>query len=325
MQRLILALCLILFLLGCNQEVSETPEAVVEEVMTPTATPSPTSTSTPFPSATPRPATPIPSPTVTPTPTPVIYTVQSGDTLLSIAIEFDVSTEAIQTTNGIVDPRLLQIGQELLIPPPDTSEVVAPTVTPTPLPLTVEAIYFLETEQGTLWGLGEVSNPGDAPVSEVVVEAALLNETGVVLAREAAYTQLDIIPPGETVPFAILFENPPSSFAQYQVIPVTGLPISSETRYYFDLEIFDSQGNPTGLNGYQVEGQLKNTGESDTEAIRLVAVVYDEEGRVLAQRQAELEVELLKAGAIAPFVVDLIVPEGVVMDYKLVVQGLKVE
>jgi hypothetical protein len=57
----------------------------------------------------------------------------------------------------------------------------------------------------------------------------------------------------------------------------------------------------------------------------LVAVGYDESGQVLAQRQATLGVTLLKAGAITPFTLDLTVSRGVVADYKVLVQGLKVE
>jgi len=255
----------------------------------------------------------------------VIYTIQSGDTLLDVAIRFDTSTEAIQEANGIVDPRLLQIGQELIIPPPEGDPEQPATPTPTPPPLTVEAINFLETQQGTLWCLGKVSNPGADALSEVVVEASLFDGGGVLLAREAAFIQLDVIPPGEAIPFAVLFANPPSSFAQYHVAAVSGIPITDQARYYFDLEAFDLQGTQQDIATYRLEGQLRNSGAHDAEAIRLVAVLYAADGKVLAQRQAELSVELLKAGAITPFQMDLIVPHGVVDDYEVLVQGLKAE
>jgi len=44
------------------------------------------------------------------------YTVQPGDTLLDIAIRFDVEMEEIMRLNGIDDENLISIGQELLIP-----------------------------------------------------------------------------------------------------------------------------------------------------------------------------------------------------------------
>lgn len=48
---------------------------------------------------------------------PVYYTVIEGDTLLAIAQEYDIPVELLLAANDIVDPTLLQIGQQLLIPP----------------------------------------------------------------------------------------------------------------------------------------------------------------------------------------------------------------
>lgn len=321
----LLSWLLILFVLaGCGRIVTPTSQVTIEAMTTPLAQ-TVTPTFTPRATSTPRPATPIATPTPTITPTPVIYVIQSGDTLLDIAINFDRTPEEIQEANGITDPRYLQIGQEIVIPPPKLSPEDTPTPTPTPPILVVSAINFQETRQGTLWCLGEVSNPGNDLLSEVVVEASLLDGAGVVLARAAAYTQLDVILPQQAAPFAILFDKPPRSFAQYQVIIVSGAPISDQSRYYFDLETFDLHGSLEGTSTYHLAGQLRNFGGSDVESVRLVAVAYDKEKRVLAQRQAELAVTLLKAGATTPFEIDLIIPKGMVDHYKVLAQGLKVE
>ncbi len=243
--------------------------------------------------------------------------------MLNISIQFNRSTEAIQEANGIIDPRFLQIGQQIIIPPPQTSLDAPPTATPTPFPLEVEAITFQETRQGTLWFLGQVSNPGQAPLTEVVLEAALFDADGVLLAREAAFAQLDVVQPGQAVPFAILFKTPPGDFAQYHVTAVAGVPLSEQARYYFDLEAFDLQGKPEGAATYRLKGQLRNRGEADAEAIRLVAVAYDKDNKVLAQRQADLAVNLIKAGAATSFEIDLIITHGIVDHYNVLIQGLE--
>ena len=144
-------------------------------------------------------------------------------------------------------------------------------------------------------------------------------------ARAAAFTQLDVIQPGQAVPFAILFDTPPSSFAQYQVAAVSGVPVSAQARYYFDLDTFDTQGAQIDLSTYRLSGQLRNRGHNDAEAIRLVAVAYDAEGKVLAQRQADLAVKVLKAGAVTPFQIDLFLRQGQVSRYQILAQGLKVQ
>lgn len=73
--------------------------------VTPTATPSPVTT-----------------PTVVPSPTPTLagttYTVQAGDTLITIAAKFGVNWKAIAEANDIEDPGLIREGQVLFIPLP---------------------------------------------------------------------------------------------------------------------------------------------------------------------------------------------------------------
>lgn len=74
-------------------------------------------------------------PTLAPTKVvgPVNYTVQPGDTLSNIAARYDVSLEDLMAANGLTDPNILAVGQELIIPvgglPTPTT---APTLVPTP-------------------------------------------------------------------------------------------------------------------------------------------------------------------------------------------------
>jgi hypothetical protein len=67
---------------------------------------------------------PIPSPSViavaspSPTPRTEVYVVRPGDNPASIADQFNVSLDALMQANNITDPRSLQVGQRLTIPPP---------------------------------------------------------------------------------------------------------------------------------------------------------------------------------------------------------------
>lgn len=81
-------------------------------------TPSPTATATPL-------------PTATPTPGPTIYKVAPGDTLYQIAKNYGVTIEAIVQANKLSDPRLINVGQELVIPSTPTP---APRSTPAAKP-----------------------------------------------------------------------------------------------------------------------------------------------------------------------------------------------
>jgi len=57
------------------------------------------------------------SPDVPPvTPEEIVHLVQSGETLRSIALRYDVTTQAIMTANSITDPNRILVGQRLTIP-----------------------------------------------------------------------------------------------------------------------------------------------------------------------------------------------------------------
>jgi hypothetical protein len=63
----------------------------------------------------------------------VVYIVQAGDTVDGIALAFGVTRAQIMALNNITDPRLIQIGQELLIRPPPAPPTPASTAPPTAL------------------------------------------------------------------------------------------------------------------------------------------------------------------------------------------------
>jgi LysM repeat protein len=302
--------------------ITPSPEAspVVEQ-----ATSTPMATVTQRPTFTPAPATPAPTATPTVTPTPIVYTVQPGDTLLAVAAQFGVSAQSIQEANGIIDPRRLQVGQPLIIPGPEEDSEQPPTPTPTPMPLSVQRLNFQQTPAGGLWALGEVYNPGGEPVAEVLVQVSLLDGQGQLLAVETGFLQLDVVPPASAVAFAILFAEPPSQFAQYQAVALTGVPLSPNARYYLDVAATDVRGETVGADTYRVTGQLRNLGVTDAERLNLLVTGYDNQERVTAVRQASLAASVLRASAITPFRVDLTIVGSPVVTYSVQAQALAVQ
>ncbi len=88
-----------------------TPTNTATATHTPTVTPLPTATPTDTP-------TPTPTATWTPTPVPIItYTVQAGDSWISIANQFRVDAIDLAQFNGRSVNDILQIGEVLRIPP----------------------------------------------------------------------------------------------------------------------------------------------------------------------------------------------------------------
>ncbi len=99
---------------------AQTATPTVEPTLTPTATPTETPPPTPAPPPTEvPPPTEAPPPTAAPAPAPRRYVVESGDTLRTIAAQFDISVEALLRYNGFSPEEgdSLRVGQEIFIPP----------------------------------------------------------------------------------------------------------------------------------------------------------------------------------------------------------------
>lgn len=115
-------------LVTATQDVLPT---VPVEPVTPTQEVSPTVSPTATPTAVPT-ATPPPPELVAPAESPAeetpVYTIQPGDTMGGIAVQFGIEVNALLQANGMTedDAGSIQPGQELIIPAPSGTEPEAP-------------------------------------------------------------------------------------------------------------------------------------------------------------------------------------------------------
>lgn len=126
----LLAVALALTLVGCTRSKSSgLPTAVPTLTVASSAavSASPTTVSTaketstpgieaPSPTMASQEAAPTPSATDTPSPGTISYTIQTGDTLYSIAERYNVTVDELKAANGITDAESLTVGQVLIIP-----------------------------------------------------------------------------------------------------------------------------------------------------------------------------------------------------------------
>ena len=274
--------------------------------------------------ATPKPATPVPTPTFTPSPTPIIHIIQKGDTLLGVANKYGITVQSLQETNGILDPRKLQLGQELIVPQDDLARTGGlPTATPTPVAYAIENVGFYHTSVGSLWFLGEVHNTTSKPIEQVQILVTLQTEDYTDLNQSSAFTVLDFIGPGVRSPFAVLFRNPPDEFDRYQVIALAGVASTHPGKIYRGVSVIRYSGQPQG-DMLAIGGEVKNTGASDAEAITIVATGYDSGNRVVAIRAVDLPLSQLSTGETSSFQMNLLSSGNPIVSYTVQVQAYRV-
>lgn len=111
------------------------PRALEPTRATATLQPSPTATYPVAPTATPL-HSPTPTPTPTLPPNQTRHTVESGETVSTIAKRYGTTTRAILQANNLKDNTILKVGQELIIPlPVANTSTPTPTLAPSPTPL----------------------------------------------------------------------------------------------------------------------------------------------------------------------------------------------
>lgn len=307
---------------GCGQVITLTP--------TPTALPTPTISITlvanaPDATPTPAPYTPAPTPTPTITPTPIVHTVRAGESLLTIAAQYELSVSELQDANGILDPRTLQIGQQLIIPRPEESAAdAAATPTPTPLPVAIENIYLNNTTIGNLWVLGEVYNNSTVALEQVEVAVVLLDEQQKELGRQVSFVALDLVDPEQRAPFAILFEPPVPHFASYQVVVAHAVPAYVGS-YYRDLQVTLGESDHERYASYTVQGTILNGGPEEAVGVQVVLTGYDSLNRVVAMRKIDPDYNVVPRGGETTFTAILTPFGGPLARIAAIAQGRRLQ
>jgi LysM repeat protein len=304
---------------ACSSAPAATPTVAATAAL-PTARP----TITPRPTPTLAPATvPPPSQPVV-TPTPIVYVVQTGDTLIPIANKFGVSVQDLVAANGNLDATRLQIGQQLIIPQPrpdlaSQDGLLLPS--PTPNPFEVRGLNYVRTPAGSLDILGEVFNPGPAPIGNVKVLVTLQDSAGNALQNAIAVTALDAVPVNQASPFRVLFTDPPQAYAQFVVQPLRGESVDA-TGVPAVLQVNNVDGKPDGVQ-FRVSGEIVNTTANPVNGVRLLLTVYDNERRVVGYRFIPISDQPLAPNTPLPFDASLTTSSSNIASFAALAEGIQ--
>lgn len=269
----------------------------------PTATLDPFVTATPTSTAPARTATVEPIPTVGPTATPLIHRVVQNDTLLAIASRYGITLDDLLAANPGLNPRLLRIGHELLIPGPGGEPIEELAARTEPAPLELSATRCFPESTGFTTCLLTVRNPDSEPVEGIVVTVTLVDGQGRSLASAPAAGPAGVLPGGGTLPFSARFDPGVSRDAAQGAAEVASAYLAPESRdRLLAAEVRETRHEPApGRLIWELAGSVVLApGAEDLQArVTLVATGYDSRGMPVGY--AVWKREGLAAGGSAEF------------------------
>lgn len=235
-----------------------------------------------------------------PTPTPFAYTVQRGDTISSIALQFGVSMDALQAANPEVSPNAMSVGQVINIPSNPENPSGEPT--PTPAPFTIQQIQCYPTVDRGMWCFVLAHNDVLDLLENVSTQVTLVGADNTVLASQTALLPLNILPPNTSLPLTVFFppEIPPDAKPQVQVLTAIRLPPHDERYLPATVNNTLVQINAAGRSA-RVNGQVLLPVDANAASqIWVTGTAYDEAGRVVGVRRWESDAVLSPGGSL-PF------------------------
>lgn len=238
-----------------------------------------------------------------PSPTPFVYEVQAGDTLSEIAEQYNVSIAALTAANPDVSPNSMSIGMKLNIPSNPANPSGASTSTPVPAPVKQIECY-LTLDKG-MWCFVLVHNDTPDVIENLSAQVTMVDEGGQTLASAQAFSPLNILPPGASLPLMVFF--PPDSSIPFraqegsgtgqaflagahpQAQILTGIRLLPDDGRYLPSSLHNTLSQMDGSGRHaQVSGTVYLPEDAaPASLVWVAAVAYDEFGRVVGVRRWE--------------------------------------
>lgn len=226
------------------------------------------------------------------TSTPVVYTVQPGDTLLQIALRYGIDPALLQAVNGGMEPRSLQIGQQLTIPHPSFDAQGMPVLpTSTPLALTITPPNCYATPTDHILCLGQVTNPLPQAIERVTILVRLLRQDGSLLIESEAGIEQNMIPPGGSAPYRLLLKADWRAYAGAAVLLRTADSAPEAAARAVSLDI--QQHERRMADGrYAISAVLHNSDSQPAQLYRVIVTLNDAQGQITGYRVLQLNRQL---------------------------------
>lgn len=235
-----------------------------------------------------------------PSPTPFAYTIQQGDTISSIALQFGVSMDDLQAANPEISPNAMSVGQVINIPSNPENPSGEPT--PTPATFAIRQIECYPTADQGMWCFVLAHNDFPDFMENVSAQVTLVDANNVVLAGQTALLPLNILPPNTSLPLTVFFPPEIPVDAKPQVQVLTAIRLLPNDERYLPATVNNTlvQVNADGRSA-RVNGQVRLPANARPAGqVWVTGTAYDEVGWVVGVRRWESNAGLSPSGSL-PF------------------------
>lgn len=238
--------------------------------------------------------------------------------MLAIALRNGISLEELQGVNPEVNPRLLIVGTELIIP---LGEIIPTSpMTATPVPINIARTDCYVVLDG-IWCFLLVKNDRSRELENLTARVILFDNDEDIIAEGVAISALNKLPAEGELPLVIFF---PGSFSEEftaitTVLSVQKVPKNDDRYLNAWLEVDEVELSEGGVQA-GVKGIYGIPAKSLPGNITwIVATAYDDEGNVVGVRKVE-HFSFLEPGASQEFSLDIFSVGPTIAEVKTMVE-----
>jgi len=207
--------------------------------------------------------------------------------MLGIAFQYGLSLEDLKAANPGVDPRIMSVGLQLVIPIGGEIPETMPTATPVPVDWQQPECY--RTGNGGAWCILAVKNQLESSVENLSGWIGLYTPQGTIISSQVAYSPLNMLRPGDTIPLMSYFAPPlTENFEAFGEL-LSGIGVAADDTRYLSLDVKVDQVE-ISADGRQamVRGEvLLPDGAPVPAQLWTMIIAYDVNGNIIGGRKWE--------------------------------------
>ncbi len=171
--------------------------------------------------------------------------------------------------------------------------------------------------------IGELTNIGAQPASQVRVSCAVLDASGnlVDVGMTSAYG--DVLEPDRIIPFRLYLAQVNGNPDSYQIIPYGQQAAGAELDRQAVLQVMGTRRDPAQPRVLSVIGEVGNLSPGSAASVKLSASFYDVNGILVAVGSGNAWRDVLETGGRSPFAIDLPDPPDTVDHWTIWAQGIR--